>query len=143
MIDAYQPLPEKAFHHLLTTTFAVMEHVGERVFFAHKPQDERRPCLVLTRVSTLFGRTFKTNPGYARGRIQINAFAPSYPEVKALAEAVKSVIDNFSGHAGGIDFDFIEIDDEHDLAVMPAAGRETPLTYAVSLDARFMHQQSQ
>ena len=133
---------EQGFYSLLSTTPAVTAIAGDRVYFNVRPQNERRPCLILTRVSTGFFRTFKSRSGSIRGSVQIDALAPTYGVAKELTKAVRDVLDNFKGNAGGTRFRWVQIDDESDIPTVPLEGKAEP-TFGVSLDIRFMADEQQ
>ena len=129
---------EPAFRLMLTGDTAINAVVQDRVYHNVRPADERRPSLVLTRVSTFFARRFGGDSGAVKGRMQIDVLGESYQTVKLLAEKVRNRIDGFTGTIGGTRFHFCEIEDERDTPSAPLAGRATPL-YAVSIDARFLY----
>src|SRR5688500_14967470 len=128
---------EQSFYSLLSTTPAVTTIAGDRVFFNIRPQNERRPSLVLTRVSTVYFRTFKTTSGSVKGSMQIDALAPSYRVAKELAKAVRDVLDNFVGTVTTTRFRWMQIEDEADIPTVPLEGKAEP-TFGVSIDVRFM-----
>jgi hypothetical protein len=128
---------EPAFRVRLVTDPAIAAVVADRVYHNIRPADERRPCLVLTRVSTFFARRFGGDSSTTKGRMQVDVFGESYQEVKELAAKVRGRLDGFTGTVAGTRFFYIEVEDERDVPAAPLAGRATPL-YAVSIDARFL-----
>lgn len=128
---------EQSMFSLLSTTPAITAIANDRVFFNVRPQDERRPSLVLTRVGTQYFRTFKTVSGSIKGSIQIDALASTYRVAKELAKAVRNLLDGYVGYVTDTRFRWIQVDDETDIPTVPLVGKAEP-TYGVSLDVRFM-----
>lgn len=129
---------EPAFRILLVNDPTIAPIVGDRVYMNVRPADERRPSLVLTRVSTFFARRFGGDSSATKGRMQVDIFGESYQEVKELADKVRNRLDGFTGTVAGTRFLYCEIEDERDLPAAPLAGRSTPL-FAVSIDVRFLY----
>jgi len=132
---------EPAFRLILKAAPAVAPLVSERIYFVVAAQNERRPRLVLTLVSSQSGHTFQGRGGYVIGRMQIDCLAPTYPEAKALAKAAKDALEGFTGTVDTTVIDYIEPEDARDIPVAPPQGSELPTTYGVSFDARFMHKE--
>jgi hypothetical protein len=140
MAEGGTKVMEVAFRSILAGNPAVTAIVGDRLFFVQRPQDERRPCVILTRVSTLFGRNFRATAGWARGRMQFDCLAPSYPTVKELAAAVRDAIEDYTGTIDNTLIDQVTVDEERDTPVAPLEGRASP-TYGVQLDAAVLYQE--
>lgn len=128
---------EQSFISLLSTTPAVTMIANDRVYPGNRPQNERRPSIVLTRTGTQTFRTFKKRARTIKGTMQIDCLAPTYREAKELAKAVSSVLDDFKGVSMNTRFHWVEIDDESDIPTAPLEGK-AEATFGVSLDARFM-----
>jgi hypothetical protein len=127
---------EAAFRVLLITDPAVSGVVADRVYHNIRPMDERRPSIVLQRVSTFFARTFGGSSNLTKGRMQATCLAESYESVKDLAAKVYKRLDNFSGKVEGVKFVVCEAEDQRDVPAAPLVGKTTPL-YGVSIDFRF------
>lgn len=128
---------EPAFRILLTANAAVTALVGDRIYFGAAAQNERRARIVMTTTSKVHHHTFQGHAGWVTGRMQIDALAPTYPQAKELAEAIRAAIDSYSGTADDTDISYIEIDEERDIHTAPLAGK-AEATHGVSVDARFM-----
>jgi len=132
---------EPAFRIILTQHAATAALVTDRIHFGVSPQNERRPRIVLTLVSSVPAHTFDGSGGYTRGRMQIDCLAPSYPAAKDLAAAARAALDNtYSKTVDGTAIDYIEADVARDIPMAPPVGAELPTTYGVSFDCRFQHQ---
>lgn len=129
---------EPAFRILLAGDTDVAAVIGERCYFNVRPQDERRPCLTITRVSTFIARRFSGGSGATKGRIQVDVFAATYQQVKELTAKVRQRLDGYTGTVADTRFFYIEVEDERDLPAAPLEGQATPL-YATSIDCRFLH----
>jgi hypothetical protein len=128
---------ENAVHNLLSTTPLVTTIANDRVFFNVRPQNERRPSIVLTRTGTGFFRSMKKTAATVKGSMQIDVLAPTYPVAKQLARAVRNVLNGFKGQSTDTLFKWIQIDDESDIPTTPLVGKAEP-TFGVSLDISFM-----
>jgi len=128
---------EPGFRILLTAAPVVQALVTDRLYFNAGPQDERRPRLVLTLISSIPGFTFEGRGGYVKGRMQITALAPTYPEAKQLVTAVRDAIDAYSGTVDDTEFGFILTENTRDIPAVPFEGRALP-TFGVSIDAKFL-----
>jgi hypothetical protein len=112
--------------------------VGDRVYFGLAPQNERRPRIVLSLVSSISAHTFTGLAGYAKGRVQVDCLAPTYADAKALADAAQDALDNYVGTVDGTAIDWIETEEARDVPTAPPVGTARPTTYGVSFDAKFM-----
>lgn len=89
-------LVEQAFRSELVGTAAIAALVGARVHFVRAPQDVKAPYIVVEKVDqpvviALSGKR------YVEARFQVNAYAPKYGDAKAILEAVRVAMDEFSG----------------------------------------------
>ena len=132
---------EPAFRILLKDAAAVAPLVGDRLYFAVAPQNERRPRIVLALVSARSGHTFAGRGGYVIGRMQVDCLAPTYPQAKELAKAAQDALDGYTGTTDGTAIDYIETEESRDIPTAPPAGSAEPTTYGVTFDARFMHKE--
>lgn len=128
---------ENALLQLLRETPAVTLKCSDRVYPGMRPQNERRACLVLTRVKTTKFPTMQGTSKTERGVIQCDALAPEYGEAKELAAAVSSVLEGYSGSVAGTTFHWCQIDDASDIPMLPLEGKAEP-TFGVSLEIQFM-----
>jgi Protein of unknown function (DUF3168) len=129
---------EVGFRQLLTTAAAVNAQIAGRVYFITRPQDDRRPCIVLELVSYVPAMIFGGPGGYGNGRMQITCLASDYKTAKCIAKAVRSTIDAYSGCLDTTIFGYIETEDVRDIPVVPLEGQSTPATFGVIIDAAFM-----
>jgi hypothetical protein len=133
---------EPAFRVLLVTNPAVAAIVGDRVYHNVRPANERRPSIVLARISTFFARRFGGDFGFTKGRIQVDCLAESYQTAKELAAAAKARLDQYKSRqpVEGVRFIYIEVEDERDLSAAPLQGQASPL-FGVSVDTRFLFEE--
>jgi hypothetical protein len=99
---------------LLLASTAVVAEAGQRIRLGRADQKDRRPYVVLQKISSLPNYHLQGASGYVAARVQIDCYAETYTEVTTLARAVKGTL---SGHSGG-NFQAVFIDSERDL---PAA----------------------
>lgn len=74
-----------------------------RVYPLHKPQNDDQTCVVYRVISREFSRTFCGQPNITASRVQLDCWATSYSEAKALAKAVREALDFHKGDMGGVD----------------------------------------
>jgi hypothetical protein len=134
---------EPAFLSLLNAAEPVATLVGDRVYFGVAKQNERRPRIVLTLISSNSPHVFGGVGGYTQGRMQLDCLAPTYPVAKELAAAARAAVDaKYSRTVDGTLIHYIETGDARDIPMMPPAGNEQPTTFGVTFDARFQHEGS-
>jgi hypothetical protein len=131
---------EVATRLILKGAAPVLALVADRIYFGVAEQNERRPRIVLTLVSSNRAHTHQGAGGYTRGRMQVDSLAPTYPDAKALAKAAQDALDNYVGTVDGTPIDWIETEEARDIPMATPAGGAAPTTFGVSFDARFMHQ---
>lgn len=129
---------EPALRAVLVANTAVAGIAADRVYFLNKPQNVRRPCVVINRTGSGFFPTFKGRTRVIRGTLQFDCLAENYPAAKQLGRAVREALDNYSGTSAGVPIRWVEIEDESDVPTLPIEGRATPL-FGVSIDVRVMY----
>lgn len=79
---------------------AIAAVVGTRVYPLRMPQGETQASIVYTRVSGEGDYTMQGPTGYARPRIQIDAWASSANAAVALSNLIRDRLDGFRGVMG-------------------------------------------
>jgi hypothetical protein len=130
---------EPAFRSLLIGDNPVKAIVDDRVWLGSRPQNERRPGVVLTLTVATHPHTFEEHGGYVQGTMQADCLAPDYKTAKQLADAVKNALDTYMGTVNGLVIDFIETDSESDIPRLPLEGQAVP-SFGVSLEFSFQYQ---
>lgn len=108
---------EAALFTLLTTTPSIAAKVADRVYPKQLPQDPTTPAIVYHRISGPREHSHDGSSGLAHPRFQLDMYAGSYLEAKALADAVRVAIDGYKGTVEGVEIQaiFLENDDDgHD-----------------------------
>lgn len=109
---------EEALVTRLAAVSAVTTLVGSRVYPLRAPEGVAQPFLVYQRVAAPPRETaFGTDPGIARPRFQLVAWATSYATAKAVATAVRQALQRYRGTVGGVEIldIFVEFDEDlHD-----------------------------
>jgi hypothetical protein len=113
--------------------------VEGRVWLSFRPQNERRPGVVLRLTGTDRAHTFDGEGGYEQGTFAADCLAPDYATANWLAVAVAGALDNFSGEVDGVSLDYIEADGMNDIPMLPLAGKAEP-TYGVSVELSYQVQ---
>lgn len=106
---------EAALVALLVPGGAVGAIVGTRVYPVVLPQTPLYPSIRYQRIDTVRGPYRKMATGrseYARPRFQIDCFATTAAAAQALADAVRSVLDGFSGTSASVQIGSVALEDE-------------------------------
>ena len=119
---------------ILTGSESVAARATGGIHFNAAPQNERRARIVLTTVDDLTEFNHEGRAGWGTGRIQVDCLAPTYPEAKLLAQAVRDAID---GAEIGDDVGYLRCESARDIPTAPLSGQAVP-TYGVSVDVVFM-----
>ena len=93
---------ESGLYAHLTSDPDVSALVGDRIYPLLVPQDATLPAIAYQRISTGRDETHTGPSGLSQARIQLTCIADSYDAAKAVADAVRSSLDGFSGTMGGI-----------------------------------------
>jgi hypothetical protein len=88
---------ERAVRAHLIATAGVQTLVADRVYSFRKPQGAATPYIVFQRISGERLHTLDGPTGRAHPRIQIDAYATTYPAARAIADAVRAALDGFKG----------------------------------------------
>jgi len=112
--------------------------VEDRVFPVSLPQGARLPSVVVARVDGAPLLADDGPSGLSNPRLQIDCWGSSYASAKALARAVTSSLNAYSGDMAGLDVPHVELEAERD---MPREGgsNQSEYRYRVSLDFLVWH----
>lgn len=105
---------EKAVIQLLLGSSTVTNLVGNKVFPQSIEQGVKIPALVVTRISGAPLYADDGEVGLSSPRIQIDCYAKTYTETKALADIVRTLLSAFDGTVGGTVIQFATLEDERD-----------------------------
>lgn len=86
---------EQHLRSLLLARPEVSAIVGERVDWGLRPQGDPAPAICLTVIFDGPADHSLDSPGITRARVQVDNFAQSYAEAKALASAVRIMLDGY------------------------------------------------
>jgi len=135
---------ESGLRDLLTGDAAVSALVGRRVFPAPAPQDTAWPFVTWQRISGLRDQTLDGPSGMALPVFQIDIWcdsreqlqgASSYMPARAIADAVRRLLDGYTGMIGG-NRAVVMLLDERDLS------EDEPRITRVSMDFRIRHEEA-
>ena len=133
---------ETAVRTILTADPDVSEVVVDRVWLGpgSRPQNERRPGIVITRTGGGDQYDIEGVAGYAQGTLQADVLCPTYQAAKELAAKVVTALHNYTGTVAGLVIDWLSVGaDQNDIPAVPLEGKALP-TFGVSLEIDFMHQ---
>lgn len=126
---------EEALVALLLADTPLAALVSGRIRWMVGKQDEDKPYIVLTRVSSIDAITYKNTAVLTESRVQADCYALTYAKAKAVARAVKAAIDG-KGSGQSAVIDRIFYDTERDL-FEPTADPDK--LFRVSVDYRVFH----
>lgn len=127
---------EEALVSRVLANATVAATVGTRVYPVVAPEGVTLPALVYQRISGVREHTHDQVGDLARPRFQFGAIALTYSAAKALANAVRSALDNYSGTVLGVRIDAIQVQNEIDTF---NASTDEASTYLTWLDFIVWH----
>lgn len=95
---------EKAFADLLLGSEALAALVGDRIYPVIRPQGSPTPCVVYNGFAPEQVMTTSGRANLAGKRLQLDVYAKTYPEAKAIEAAVNDRLIGFSGVIGDVEF---------------------------------------
>lgn len=95
------------------------------------PETLAPPYVVFSRAATARERRLGGSFGVPAGTFSVDIYSDGYADCKALADLVRSAVNDFSGTAEGSTIDDVELTEEADGDPVLFDGRERP-TYVVS-----------
>lgn len=127
---------EQALYVILTDDATVSGLIGTRVYPLLIPQDAALPAIAYQRISRLQIQTQSGPSCLSRARMQLTCVATTYSGVKALADAVRVVLDGYKGTAASVSVgaSFLETDAD-------AYADESEL-FSVRMDFRMWHEET-
>lgn len=95
---------EKAFVALLLGSETVERLVGERIYPVTRPQGSPSPCIVYNGFAPEQVMTTTGRADLSGKRVQVTAYAKTYPEAKAIEAALNARLIGFAGVVDGVEF---------------------------------------
>lgn len=122
---------EGALIDLLLTDAPIAAVVDTRVYPLRKPQAAAYPVIIVTRISGQPLYADEGEVGLQQARMQVDSQSMTYTEAKNLAQLVRARLSAFAGVHLGIDFSYIMLDEERDIAETGANAAEYPTRVAM------------
>lgn len=113
---------EKAFIYMLLNTAAISSIVSDRIYWIEKTQSNANPYVVLQVVTATRGLHYASHDGHKESRVQVDCWAKTFAQAKAIGDAIQVRALNFIGTIEGVFFQGIFLDSERhgiDAAVVP------------------------
>lgn len=132
--------PEMVLHNAITSDASVTSHVGHRVYPHLASSADELPFISWRRVSIRREQTLGGPMGVPAVQVEYLIFAESYLESRQIADAVRAVLDGFTGSFDNTTVRQTLLDAEDDQAVA-LDGSEVPNAYAVSQTYEIMWQE--
>lgn len=107
---------EASLFSFLTGNAGIAALIGTRVYPGIIPQSGVQPCIVYNKSSRSRQQLFCGTDGLLLTRLEIDCYADSYIQSVALANAVTSALQDFSGDMNGTTVPRIFLENEIDLS---------------------------
>lgn len=103
---------EAALYTKLTGDSAVAALVSARVYNTRLPQKPTYPAVAYARISTGETMAHDGPVGYETARFQIDSYAQTFSEARALADAVRDCLNGLHATVGGVVIHAVILDNE-------------------------------
>lgn len=120
---------EEALISLLLGDTGVSAIVGDRIFWGLRKQGSPLPALVLNRISSVHSYTLDGPVDLSQSRIQIDCYAQTFGQTRALSRAVYAPLNGKRAVHEGVSFEGVFADSERDNPV-----EDDSLTFRTSID---------
>lgn len=124
---------EQAIYSLLSADPTVSGLVGNRITPVLVPQDSAMPAVTYAEVAGVRENTMDGPAGLVRSRWQFNCWGISYADGRSVSDAVRQVLDGYSGSGAGVTIQSIMTIGENNISANPA-GKNVARRYGNSLD---------
>lgn len=128
---------EEAFIALLLADSSLDAQVGNRIYWARRPQEiPAMPAIVLFRITGDRDNHMTAASGLVFSRVQCDCYGETYASAKQTARALRDIVNGYNASSGGTDFQGIFIDSERDTNETEADGRHL---FRTSIDLDIWH----
>jgi hypothetical protein len=124
-------LPEMVLHNAITSDAEIVRHVGYRVYPHLAPAVDDLPFINWRRRSIAREQTMAGPMGVPTVTLEYAIFAETYLEARQIADAMRAVLDGFTGRFDNTFVRHTSLDGEDD-NVVSLDGSEVPNAYAVT-----------
>ena len=115
---------ERALYSILSTTGAVTQLVGDRIYPVQVDQGASLPAISYQQISGPRFYEVSHAMGWVESRYQVNVWAATYLDAVDLSTAVMTAVSGYSGTVASLDIDHIFVTDEGDLSNLFAENSE-------------------
>jgi hypothetical protein len=91
---------ETAVRNYLIATAGVTNLTGQHIYYNVAPQDVAKPFVVITKIAGVREKTQTKAMAFCHGLIQISIFDTTYLGAKAVATAIQTIMQSYSGTMG-------------------------------------------
>ena len=115
----------KAFQTYLESKTAVTNLVGTRIYPRHLPRDNTTyPVLTHQLISNNHLHVIGSAAGQSTARVQVDCWGLKLADVETLAEAVRGILQGYSGKMGTVDVGFVMLVNDMDMHESPKDASE-------------------
>lgn len=125
----------------LTSKETLAAIVGTRIYPGARPQGSALPALGTARLSGAHAHYITGGAGRGDPRFMLDCMAETYAEADGLAEAVRNVMQGFSGEMGDITITSCTLEDDSDQVDTPEDGSDRVI-YHIPLVFKIQYRES-
>lgn len=103
-----------------------------RIFPVFAQEAPALPCLIYRTISAMREMTLDGPRGLVRERVQIDVIAETYTACKVLSEAVRLVLDGYSGTMGDMDVHYVHLENSQDFFDTEAAFSRISMDFIIT-----------
>ena len=122
----------------MQTQTDITDVVGAKIFSNRTKQGIAPPFMVLTQIEGEHVTHHGGPAGLARSRLQVDCYAETEAVVEALADAVRQLMDTFTGSMGTLDVRDCNLTGERDLYEEPTDASDVG-KFRISMDFSIWH----
>jgi hypothetical protein len=111
---------EKSLYYILANDATIAGLVSTKIYPNHIPQSATAPMIVYVQITGDRDHVLGSATGYVKATFQLNLWDDDYSGARTLANAVRNLLDDYSGAVGTVVIHRILIENERDISEFPS-----------------------
>jgi hypothetical protein len=111
---------EKSLYYILANDATIAGLVSTKIYPNHIPQSATAPMIVYVQITGDRDHVLGSATGYVKATFQLNLWDDDYSGARTLANAVRNLLDDYSGIVGTVVIHRILIENERDISNFPS-----------------------